>query len=417
MPIAVMFDHFGPYHWARLRGAASYSAVVALELFGQTRDYSWERSAEPTASADFAFRTLLPNVHRTAASPNAILRAVHEALDEYKPEAVAIPGWSDQGGLAALDWCARRDIPVILMSESQAHDEPRRWAKETVKRRIVRLCSGALVGGTPHKNYLAALGMPADHIFLGYDVVDNEYFARGADAARQAGESLRRSLSLPNRYFLASKRFIPKKNLIRLVEAYARFRRRASAPWDLVILGNGPLEQEVRRTIASLDVSEHVHLPGFKQYHEMPNYYGLASAFIHASTTEQWGLVVNEAMAAGLPVLVSKRCGCAADLVHDGINGLLLEPENVNSIADAMLQTAEHPDLPSMGAASRHVIAAWTPATFGENLQRAVRVGDDSRRRHLSIRDSMMLRLLTSHPPQNADSMAYVRHRRNTVTR
>lgn len=414
-----MFDHFGPYHWARLRGAAKYAEVVGFELFGQTRDYSWERTTEVAADpGSYGLRTLLPSVHRTAASPTEILESVQQALEECRPEAVAIPGWSDQGGLAALDWCARRNVPVILMSESQEDDEPRRWAKEAVKRRIVRLCSAALVGGTPHKNYLAALGMPPERIFCGYDVVDNDYFARGADTARRQSEVLRRSLGLPDRYFLASKRFIPKKNLLRVIQAFARYRRAAGAEaWDLVILGNGPLEQEIRHTIETLDLEMHVRLPGFKQYDEMPNYYGLASAFIHASTTEQWGLVVNEAMAAGLPVLVSKRCGCAPDLVRDGRNGLLLDPDDVGQMANAMLRLAERSDLSAMGAVSRDIMASWTTDTFGKNLRAAVTISVAKSPSHLTLQDSMMLRLLTSHPPQNADSMAYVRHRRNILAR
>ena len=416
MRIAVIFDHFGPYHWARLRGAATFCDVVGLELFGQTRDYSWDRVVDQEgASSDIHWRTLLPSVHRTAASPAAIQRAVSAALRHYKPEAVAIPGWSDQGGLAALDWCARNGVPVVLMSESQEHDEPRRWLKEAVKQRIVRLCTGALVGGTPHKTYIAALGMPADRIFCGYDVVDNGHFAASADRARARASALRESLGVPARYFLASKRFIPKKNLRGLIEAFTLFRKEAGPDaWDLVILGDGPLEPDLRRWCQELGLSEHVQLPGFRQYDETPTYYGLAQAFIHASTTEQWGLVVNEAMASGLPVLVSKRCGCAKDLVQQGVNGFTFEPENVLELSRAMLRIMRAVDLPSMGDASRRIISAWTPETFGRNLlaasQQQPRVRPD-----FSLADSMMLRLLTTHPPQNADSMAYVRHRRNIV--
>lgn len=416
MRIAVIFDHFGPYHWARLRGAAKFCDVVGLELFGQTRDYSWDRAVEQERSANnLHWCTLLPAVHRTAASPAAIRRAVRDALGRCKPDAVAIPGWSDQGGLAALDWCGRSGVPAVLMSESQAHDEPRRWLKEAVKQRIVRLCTGALVGGTPHRRYIAALGMPLDRIFSGYDVVDNAHFAMRADEARSRESTLRESLGLPPRYFLASKRFIPKKNLRGLINAFALFRKEAGPDaCDLVILGDGPLEQDLRRWCQELDLSEHVHLPGFRQYDETPTYYGLAEAFIHASTTEQWGLVVNEAMASGLPVLVSKRCGCAADLVDPGVNGLTFEPENVVELSRAMLYIARDADLPSMGNASRRLIAEWTPDRFGRNLlaaaQQQARVRSD-----ISLADSMMLRLLTTHPPQNADSMAYVRHRRTTV--
>src|SRR5208337_5127598 len=96
------------------------------------------------------------------------------------------------------------------------------------------------------------------------------------------------------------------------------------------------------------------HLPGFKQYEELPAYYGLAGAFVHASTAEQWGLVANEAMASGLPVLVSNRCGCATELVEEGRNGFAFDPENVEQLAGFMRRLGCGPtDAASMGMAGR----------------------------------------------------------------
>ena len=106
----------------------------------------------------------------------------------------------------------------------------------------------------------------------------------------------------------------------------------------------------------------------------MPIYYGLANAFIHASTTEQWGLVVNEAMAAGLPVLISERCGCAPDLVAPGFNGFLFDPEDVNSITDAMIEIADESHDPrAMGRNSQEIVARWSLARFAEGLNGAVK--------------------------------------------
>src|SRR5206468_501416 len=100
---------------------------------------------------------------------------------------------------------------------------------------------------------------------------------------------------------------------------YARYRMAAGpGAWSLVVLGDGVLRGDLEQLRTELNLGDHVLFPGFKQYDELPAYYGLATAFIHASMVEPWGLVVNEAMAAGLPVLVSARCGCAWDLVEEG---------------------------------------------------------------------------------------------------
>ena len=184
--------------------------------------------------------------------------------------------------------------------------------REWLKRRIVRLFAAALVGGAPQAAYARELGMPEEAIFQGYDAVDNVYFAEQAARVRDMAEVERARLDLPVRFFLAASRFVAKKNLFRLLDAYAAYRQRAGAgAWHLVLLGDGALRAQIESRIVRLDLIGRVMLPGFKQYEELPAWYGLARAFVHASTTEQWGLVVNEAMASGLPVLVSERCGCA----------------------------------------------------------------------------------------------------------
>ena len=209
-------------------------------------------------------------------------------------------------------WCTRKRIPAIVMSDSAEIDEKRRPWREAIKRRIVSLFSAGLVAGGPHRRYLTALGMDNSLIRDGFDAVDNDHFATGAIAARADAKALRAELCLPHPFFLTSCRFVAKKNLFALLAAYRRYRAMAgSSAWDLVLAGDGPLAAELRAVIAGHGLESCIHLPGFCQYEELPRYYGLASAFILPSTTEQWGLVVNEAMAAGLPVLVSTRCGCA----------------------------------------------------------------------------------------------------------
>jgi glycosyltransferase involved in cell wall biosynthesis len=122
-------------------------------------------------------------------------------------------------------------------------------------------------------------------------------------------------------------------------------------------------------------LEKNIHLVGAKPYQDLPTYYGLASAFIHVSTTEQWGLVVNEAMASGLPVLVSNRCGCAQDLVQEGINGFTFDPYNLDDIAQKMLQLSTFDSqLSALGRASEEIIARWSPRRFAEGLSQAIEV-------------------------------------------
>src|SRR4030095_8242679 len=109
-------------------------------------------------------------------------------------------------------------------------------------RRIAGLYSAALVGGQRHIEYLAELGMPRERIFTGYDVVDNDYFRQKAEEVRSQRSEVRQKHALPENYFLASARFIEKKNLPKLIGAYAEYRQRSvarggDASLDLLLLG------------------------------------------------------------------------------------------------------------------------------------------------------------------------------------
>ena len=226
---------------------------------------------------------------------------------------------------------------------------------------------------------------------------------------------------LPERFFLAAARFVAKKNLTGLLRAYALYRTAwgeaaggesagntrgfrppgvpsAAGPWDLVVLGNGPLEPALRELIGELGLEAHVRLPGFKQYPELPVYYGRAGAFVHASSTEQWGLVVNEAMASGLPVLVSNRCGCAADLVREGVNGFTFDPWNLEELAHLLLRITQTPKtrLLEMGLAGRRIIAAWGPERFAAGLRMAAETALWVPRPRATMLDRIWLRTLTA---------------------
>jgi len=370
-----MFDALGPYHIARLNSAARHLDVVAVEASGASSDYAWD---SVNGRYPFSRVTLFPRETIRKKAPEEVLSRVRDELTKASPDCVALPGWSEPASLAALLWARDAGKPAVLMTESSAHDEPRRWWKEFVKSRIVSQFSAALAGGAPHVKYLNQLGMENGRVFTGYDVIDNEYFASRVAEVRRDADYWRAKTNLPVNYFLASARFIEKKNLPRLLEAFSIFRARlqpsspSEQPWSLVLLGDGPSAPDLRELAAKLSLGSSVLFPGFLQYGDLPVYYALASAFVHASTVEQWGLVVNEAMSASLPVIVSEPCGCAPDLVHNGENGFTFDPLSPSQLADFMVRVASEEDMRrSMGAASLRIINEWGPQRFGHGLSQA----------------------------------------------
>ena len=376
---AICFWRLGPYHHARLTAAGRRMELNAIEFVASDHLYAWSAVA---GEDGFTRHTLQPDLGEDQAGIPAGLRLLREALDRIQPEVVAIPGWSMPDALEALDWALQNRRPVVVLSESTAWDEPRRPWKEAIKRRVVSLCQAGLAGGTSHRDYLAQLGLPAERVALGYDVVDNAHFESSGGTKAESGL-----------YFLASARFIPQKNLPMLLRAYARYRETAgAAAWPLVLLGDGPLRPELETLVRELGLEHSVSLPGFVQYEALPGFYAGAGAFVHPSTVEPWGLVVNEAMAAGLPVLVSRTCGCAADLVADGENGFLLDPADAGQIAGC-LQQVSAPDFPRVrfGEASRRRIADWSPERFGAGLATACDLALAARPARATVVDRLLL--------------------------
>jgi glycosyltransferase involved in cell wall biosynthesis len=400
MRLAVLFDNLGPYHLARLRAAAGSYDLRAVEFASRSREYEWNESDARGLQKAV--------IHQSGSSDDLTVseyqNRLFRVLDDYDPSAVAVPGWGSRGALLALKWCLLRGIRGIVMSESTSWDEKRRPFREWVKRRIISSYSAALVGGTPQRDYMEKLGMPSDLISLGYDAVDNSFFAKKAEEPGGGGWDVGNE---KRPYFLASARFIQKKNLFQLLRAYARYRElmnssildgrhsSGSRPWDLLLLGDGALRSDLSLLISDLGIDGHVQMPGFKQYEELPSYYAHAGAFIHASTTEQWGLVVNEAMASGLPVLVSNRCGCAADLVKEGENGWTFDPTNEEQMADCMRRISADDEVRfAMGSRSREIIRGWGPDRFAAGLSAAVNASFDAPPPLIGVSDRILFAAL-----------------------
>jgi glycosyltransferase involved in cell wall biosynthesis len=173
-------------------------------------------------------------------------------------------------------------------------------------------------------------------------------------------------------------RFAPEKNLLRLIRAYARYRQRRAGPlpWDLVLCGDGPGRTEVETAISATGCARAIHRPGFLQVDALPRYYAHAGAFILPSLSEPWGLVVNEAAASGLPLLVSDRAGCAATLVPEpeGTTGARFDPLDVEGLAAKLLWIATAPAeaRAAMGRRAAETVSHWGPDRFARAVLEAV---------------------------------------------
>ena len=395
--ICIQWPRLGPYHLARLNALHNALAIdsayhlVALETAGGDSVYEW---AIETQAVPFERRQLFPEESFESISPVRIRQKVLKALDQIDPDVVGVNSYSAPDSRAALEWARTHRRCAILMTPSTSGDAPRTFGRELVKRTLVQAADAALTSGSRSADYMNSLGLPRERIFSPYAAVDNAYFNAAANRARQTRPDLPGlSDSIP--FFLCVSRFVERKNLRFLLEAYAAYRQRADAPWRLVLLGNGRLRPSLEQQVQEQKI-EGVTFAGFRQIHETPVYYAHAGALVLPSTVDQWGLVVNEAMATGLPALVSTGCGCADDLISGRQTGCTFDPYTLEALVACMewMSSLDADTRRKIGDRAKEVISSYSPSAFAEALLQAARAGLARSNRGLDLRSRSALLIL-----------------------
>jgi 1,2-diacylglycerol 3-alpha-glucosyltransferase len=364
--LALLHHQFGPYHVARARALrATFPGEVAfIQLAHSEAIRAW--SADP---GDLGIETAVEGALE-ASSAAAIDAGVERILERILPSAIAISGYGHRAMRHASTWARRRGAKTILISDSHGRNLRRyAWLERIKKAFVKRHFDAAFVSGAYAARYAESLGIPGHRIWRGYDVVDNDHFAAGARRARAGAAAARAALGLPERYLLFVGRFSPEKNLPRLIKA---FERACVSPtldgWSLVLVGGGPLEPELRRLADPL--GSRVAWVPFQQLERIPAYYGLAEALVLPSLNDTWGLVVNEGMAAGLPIVISQQCGCVPELVFPGLNGYVINEEDVADMAGAFVDLArDEGRRRAFGAYSERLIQGFSLETWAATLK------------------------------------------------
>ncbi len=257
-----------------------------------------------------------------AARPGVDARELDAALAQGRPDVVLVPGWHAAGLRRAIRWARTSGVPLLYRGDSTLESGPRgpwRGAWRLKTRLELSRFDACLVTGTRAGAYLRSMGRPGRQLFDAPHAVDNALFAAGAAglASDPARAAAREALGLPPRAFVALfvGKLLPVKRPLDAVAAVARL----GAGACLAVVGSGPLEAACRREAERLGVD--VAWLGFRNQTELGRVYGVADALVLPSQSESWGLVVNEALASGLPAVVSDGVGAAPDLVVPGETG------------------------------------------------------------------------------------------------
>ena len=293
-------------------------------------------------------------------------------LKKFAPEAIICGGYNYAASWESLSWARSHDADFILWSESNAHDARQNLAAlESVKKYFVSQCTRFVVPGKTSFEYLHSLGAPREQITIAPNAVDNHWFAAHAHSVRAHAADFRKRYNLPQRFILFVGRLIPEKGVFDLLEAYGRLENDYRQETGLIFVGDGASRPALECRAQEISPGE-VRLPGFLHREDLAVFYALADALILPTHTDPWGLVVNEAMACGLPVITTTVAGCAADLIEDEWNGYLVPPRNPERLKVAIGRMLNNPALrEQMGRRSAERILNYSPEICASGLAAA----------------------------------------------
>lgn len=293
-------------------------------------------------------------------------KALLTKLRAYRPDVLNLTGWYDPAQLVLLFYAKLMGIKVIISNESNVRDHTRQGLKEQVKKRLLKMAHGFFCFGSSSAQYLQLLGVKPSQIFTQKAaIVDNDTILKQYEATIPIREERKKEKNWARYNFIFVGRLIPPKNLPFLLEAFAKIS--AETPdWGLVLLGEGQQKADLQQMSQSI---KNIRFEKGVAWYEVAQYLALADVLVLPSQSEPWGLVVNEAMICGLPVLVSEPSGCVDDLVKNGVNGYTFNPYQKEDLIEKIRSFVNNPQrLPQMGEASRQLVAPFEPQKVAHEM-------------------------------------------------
>lgn len=285
-------------------------------------------------------------------------------------------GWGALTALLGMAVCWFTRTPFFLFGDS-SFVPPEETFRSRVRAGFLRmmfaLASGFMVSGKFNERYYLHYGASPKRFFPLPWAADNERFAKAARMSADERTALRARYGIaPDTVVIVySGKLIPRKDPLTLLLAFGRMQHHPRAV--LLFLGDGELREELERTAERQNIGG-VHFAGFVNQSELPRHYAMGDIFVLPTLDDPRGTVVNEAMACGLPVISTDRCGAVGDIVQHGDNGFVVPPADVSALRDALDRlTADDALRARMSERSRQIIATWDFKSGVEGVRRMLR--------------------------------------------
>ena len=325
----------------------------------------------------------LPGIgcHDTVSAQWPINWGFRNRLTRERFDALWVHGYARWVNWTAMLYAKARGLAVLIRDEATLFSADRSLVRRQAKRAffsaLSRVGDAFLAIGSANRDYYLSYGVPKQRIFSMPYCVDNEFFAKRAEGALESTNRLLSDLQIEAEQpvILYASKFETRKRPRDLLLAYEKL----VAGWSstlkpqLLFLGDGELRPTLEADVRGKGLSG-VKFLGFRNQSELPKFYALCDVFVLPSSAEPWGLVVNEVMATGKPVVLSDQVGCACDLVRNGVNGFVFPMGDIDALAGALRRIlCDRDNAARMGRASREIIAKWCFANDIEGLRLALR--------------------------------------------
>ncbi len=367
--IVIITEIIAPYRIPVFNALARHQEVDLHVIFLAENDPTQREWLVYKDEIRFSYE-VLPSWRRRVGRHSFLLNwGAEAALRQAAPDFIVCGGYNYACSWQSMLWARRNRVPFILWTESTARDlRSGRALVEFLKIKFLHGCDAFVVPGKSSSDYLRKYGVPEEKIFVAPNAVDTRFFAQRAEVIRRDAARHRQALGLPAHFFLFAGRLILEKGIFDLLRAYEALAPDVRKEMGLVFVGDGDARAKLEQRAAAICPGT-IHFAGFAQREQLAAYYALADALVFPTHSDTWGLVVNEAMACGLPIISSSAAGCVADLVEGGWNGRVVSSGDIVQLSSAMNELANNAELRScMGRRSTQRIAQYSPEAWADGM-------------------------------------------------
>ena len=387
MKVVFIHTDFRIYWPARLRALACFlkSKQISLsivEIAGAGSPYAFAQKNNENGN----WHILFPDRKMEELGKRELKHAVDSILNNLSPDVIISGAIAFPSGALATAWAKRHKKKIVIFDDAKIEDVPRGKIVTFIKRHLYKCVDAMLY---PSEDWVGTglyWQFERKQLFYGIDVVDLDFWSQSIARVQN---------SQP--YFISIGRQIPVKNNIFLLEAYKNYLAQAGYKnaYNLVLVGDGPNRSEIEAYVRNNNLEKFVTIYPFIQQKDLIAIYRNAIALILASIKETWGLVINEAMACGLPVIVSSRCGATKTLVQNGVNGFVFDPYCRESLVNALalFSRLSKEEQEEMGKQSSRLIQKWGLDRFVTGCFDAICYVEKAQSRKISILERIILAL------------------------